>query len=544
MKTTLSVYRKQYSDRLSGYAEAAALTVKQPMEMASVVGSGSSVPSMFGSSQARQQRQNYRDASDGWASVAVNAIAKRGSAQPFMVGKFGKQKRTVAGRKLPEWIEAKSHRMNVNVEIEQDHPLAKMFDRPNKVQGRWEFLFTTIANLLISGEFYWVGGIDDSGDEPKLELWSVPSSWVEDRHEGGLFTGYSLKLPGSFEGIPLEPEQVIRGYMPDPANPLKGSQSTVGTQSKAIRIDQKIQTSQDAAFDNGIFPHMAVSVGQTIGPDGKPTGQRPVLTGAQRRQIAGAVRRVMGRVTNSGEVAILDGLIENIFRIDSKNAEMDWLNSGKQVKERIFQAFQLNPLNVGEAIASTRAAAAVADRHFCDVVVNPLLNLIGSAGNSWANIVFPDDGLIVWVEPCEPTDEELQLRQWQVGLQNGEVEKGEYRTHVLGLPPLEAAQSGRTPLADLVGGITGAVQLLTSLGRQEIDEATAQRALVFFLGSDAAGIVDGASPPPTPAIPPPKPDDEPDDETLDSPEMDQESRAAVVHLLDMVGRERVEAWSK
>jgi phage portal protein BeeE len=194
---------------------------------------------------------------------------------------------------------------------------------------------------------------------------------------------------------------------PDPADP-HGAVSPLQAMAGAVDSDEAITTSRISMFRRGIHPSHAVIVGKNPHPD-VPAGVRPRLTGAQERQIIGAIRKRYGGATRHGEPLILDGLIEDVKRLSNTPAEMDFLNSGKDTKSRIVQGFGTNPIVMGEVEGANRASASVAELHFCANTLNPKIVLISQCLTEWLAPMF-GEGLTVWIEPCVPHDAEMSHR--------------------------------------------------------------------------------------------------------------------------------------
>jgi phage portal protein BeeE len=437
--------------------------------------------------------------------------------------------------KLPATIKSAAGPAQIDAFL--THPALDVLNKPNPVQGKAEFLEQLVDNLYLAGEAYWIAGQGENGPE----LWMVPTSWIIPKHEGGLFTSFELKPPGAASGTTLDPETVRRMYFVDPADP-KLAMSPVLAQISAIQTDNSIQKSQSDMFKRGIFPAVALRVGQMKDAEGKPGGM-PRLGGAQRRQLIAAVRELWGGAVDRREPAIIDGLISGIDKLQTMPAEMDWLQSGEATKKRIFQAFQVNPIIVGEVTGANRAQAAVAEQHFLSAVINPLADRVTVVLNEFVAPMFGTQGdkqkatakdnaaakskLYLWLEEGQPLDDELKLRKFQAGRQNGDVTGNEFRTEVLGLPPLETEASEKPALLSTVGGMTGTVQILSAVGMGQISPDSAVQAFMLFFGLDEAtakalvgdtGELGAAvvSEPKPPNLPPgrdtPQPDDEEDED--------------------------------
>ena len=498
--------------------------------------------SMFGNNESQRISQNYA-LFKHWTYVAINAIARRLAGQPIGMGRVNKAAssgkgvlisvKDAVGAVTPEakaeqiktaerlrsdkrcrWKAGKFPPMVMTkatdpdaLEIITNHEILDALEKPNAVQHKAQFLYCIAASLYITGVAYIISGV---GEDGRKEYWAIPSTWLEPVHndKDGLFCAYKMRTNPMKEPETIPAEVVGRIYFPDPAD-LKSVLSPLKTVTMAIKTDDKIQTSQEQMFEQGIFPNVVLTVGKQAGPDG--TQARPVLSGAQTRQLLRAVRQRWMQTGGAGDPAIVDGLIESITKLSNVPAEMDWLNSGQQVKSRIFQAFNVNPIVVGEITPSNRAQAVEADKNFCSNAVNPVCDAISTCltdltnreGTGGAGNAAGAENLLVWIEPAIPIDEDQKLRKWQVGLQYNAVKKDEYRGEMLNLPPSEDEGANQSALLSTVGGIQGALAIVTAVGQGQIDpEAAVQMLIVFFqLEEDVArGMV--GDPPEPPEQPP------------------------------------------
>src|SRR5262249_38155193 len=148
--------------------------------------------------------------------------------------------------------------------------------------------------------------------------------------------------------------------------------------------DVALQQAQERAFLLGLFPGLAVVIGKQAAASltGTP-GERPLLTKEQRLSIITALKQAYRGSRNYDEPIILDALIEDVKKVTQNPREMDFLNSGNATKERVTQGFGTNPIVMGEIEGANRASAIVADRIFCDVTINPKIELISQCLTRW-----------------------------------------------------------------------------------------------------------------------------------------------------------------
>jgi hypothetical protein len=449
----------------------------------------------------RDGYSNYR----GWLYSAIHALASEAAAQPVCMGKFKgvEKKERPSGKKAYHQSKmtqsAQSKTADQEFDVVIDHPVLKMLERPNPIQTRWEFVYSFVTNLKLTGWSYVIANTDKDGN---LELWSLPTTWVRPDHSKGPFSQFRIvnpQKPGSYlDAKPLTREQVGFAHLPNPSDPLSAL-SPVMSQLASIRIDDHIQTSQERFFENGIFPAVVVTMGK--GPYNDTVG-RPVLNGVQRRQVVAAIRKVMGGVANYGNPAIVDGLIEKIDRLSATQNEMGWDKSEDKVRTRILSAFGVHPYILGEAVSvGGYAQVAKIEERFCkrvnsdlDMLSCVVTNLVGSATQ--------DEELLVWWEKTKPNDPGLEWQKRQFARTNGDISQNELRAE-LGLPPDE--DNNEAVLN--AGQVNSITQLLGQVGAGAIDNVQAKEILRGMgLPDDMAEKIAGPkreppAPAPAPVVP-------------------------------------------
>jgi phage portal protein BeeE len=147
---------------------------------------------------------------------------------------------------------------------------------------------------------------------------------------------------------------------------------------------------------------------------------------------------------------LIDGLIEGVERLSNAPAEMDFLQSGQQVKSRILQAFGVNPIIAGEVESANRASSAMAAQHFCESTVNPLIELLSQSLTRYVAGRFASTGekLVAWIEPARANDPEQRLNEWKAAIASGFVSQNEVRTQLLNLPSVDGGDVFRDSLGN------------------------------------------------------------------------------------------------
>jgi phage portal protein BeeE len=464
-----------------------------------------------GFSKGGKAREAYKMLRN-WVAAATTAIATRCSNQTWMAGHYatsGAEERR-PGRLTSKGYDREKFPLSMvkgygtDIEPDQEHNVLWVLDKPNHLQGKTEFIEILVMNLLLTGEFYFIGGVTNKDDDRSLELWAVPSSWLVPDHGKRLFGGYKLQTGmGGGEGVPIPAENVCRGYFPDPSD-IKGCLSPLQACLSAARIDDFILHSQEQSFERGIHPNLIVSVGKTLDADGKQTQRRPVLAPRQRTQITRSIMHAWNQTVNQGMPAIIDGLIEDIKKLSNTPSEMDWMQSGLSVKARLMQGFKVNPIVLGEVTPANKAQAVVAEQQVCKGAVNPILGKISCAASEFFSPFYEDgETLAVWLEQCNPKDDEMEFKQMTQGRQTGDITQEEYRNY-LGLPAIEDPEPKRSPLFNnpQVLAAIAALAAQVSAGAMTHDNAVATLMVSLQISREQAGEMMPDDPPePPPMLP-------------------------------------------
>jgi len=377
----------------------------------------------------------------GWLYAAVNALASEGAGQPVHLGRMkskgtkpkGRPSRTKSYLMSRMGSSASSKAARRELEVIEDHDLYKSLERPNPIQDRWQFTYSFIANLCLTGWSYIVAGDSKEG----MEFWSLPTTWIKPLHEKGPFSEFKIVNPNKPESAQEAKtygrDQVAFAHLPNPSDPLS-AMSPATAQLSSIRVDDHIMTSQELFFENGIFPSAIVVVGKNPHPD-VPGGVRPRLTAAQRRQVYGVIQKVMGGVANYGNPAIVDGLIEKIERLTMSSNEMGWDKSEDKVRTRILSAYGVHPYILGEAVSvGGYAQVANIERRFFKKV-NTYLDMMSNVMSNFTSRMEGEE-LLVWWEKCEAQDPQMHWANMRAARSSGDVTQNEIR-EMLGLAPDE-----------------------------------------------------------------------------------------------------------
>ena len=390
-------------------------------------------------SQFQQQGANRQRYSTfrGWPHAAINALASAAASQPVSVGRLKNSGRPT-DKKIIELLPASIRLKAATSELRIDpkHELVDSLENCNPIQSRWQFVYTCVANLCVTGWSFVIAGETEDG----YEFYSLPTTWIEPNHEEGPFSRFRIRNPLNPSGAAvagadgdgwLRRDQVGLSFLPNPADPM-AALALIQAQAQAVRIDDQIQSSQALFFENGLFPSMIVRVGKQPHPD-VPGGMAPRLTGVQRRQVYAAIKKVMGGVANYGNPAILDGLIDGIERLSATQNEMGWEKSERAVRTRILSSFGVHPYILGEEMAGSYAQAYNVQDLFCRRV-NIFLSLITGMMTGLCRNLTGERDLEVWWQEAAAKDPSMERGLWEGARGRGDVSQNEFRAW-MGLPP-------------------------------------------------------------------------------------------------------------
>lgn len=437
----------------------------------------------------------------GWLYAAINALASEAAGQPAVVAKMIGASKSPKGQKTARTKMTTAARVKASkqeFEVLMDHVLIDKLEKPNPIQNRWQFVYNFVASINLTGWGYIVGGENEEGE---YEFYSVPSTWVTPDHKEGPFSRFKVRDPNNpsagGDDDWLTRENVAFAMLPNPADPrmaLPPAQSQI----QAVRIDDYIQASQEQFFDNGIFPGAIVTIGKDPHPD-VPGGVRPRLTATQRRQVMGAIRKVMAGVANYGNPAIIDGLIESIERLSMTSNEMGWEKSEQAARTRLLSAFSVHPYILGEPVAVGGYAQVVNIEKRFYKRVNTFLDMLGSIVTSFVGGMVgkeTSEDLLVWWEECQSVDPSLRWSNLNAARTRGDISRNEIRTE-LGLPPDESGGDATKNFTS--GDITAIVAVQTAVAEGKLTPPQAQviYETCFDMSAEDAKKLAGKAPKPT-----------------------------------------------
>lgn len=397
---------------------------------------------------SREQLKHFRNQ----VYTSIRPIAQTIAGQPFRLAKIDRAPKSRRQRvtetrqyELPHWVKglATGLKGNEDFTIVDQHQILDYLNHPAPSLPGWQdwsLKYVTVASLELTGYAYWwllkVGG--------RTEIWHVPSSWMRPRHSATqLFVGWDFLPEGFEEPIPLDRDEVVPFWYPDPANTFNGL-GPLEAGAQTIMVDEFVIEAQKRSFQLGIHPSAIIKM--TKGTDSKGIQRRGRLREHQREQTREALYRHYRGLIHYGDPMILDGRVESVEPYGNKPSEMDFGTNADSAKARVEQCFGTNPYTAGGAGLSSRAESAESDRHFVSKTANPKIELLSRVMTLWVLPQFDRSGqYVLFIEPARPNDAEMTQKEWEDGLKYGCVTVNEYRSNVLRQPPIPGGDVALVP---------------------------------------------------------------------------------------------------
>ncbi|MEA1079519.1 phage portal protein [Marinobacter qingdaonensis] len=280
----------------------------------------------------------------GWVYVAVSKIAAAVASAPLVV-------------------------FNKDGQVEWNHPITKLLDKPHPELSRIELTKLLVAWLQLGGAGYFQKVKSSRGITK--ELWPVSPDRIApvgSKSHSGLISGYEIYEAGQRKtSSDYTTDTVIRVCMQDPADPLRGL-SPLRAAAKAVDLDVEQANWNKSLMQNRGNPDIAISV----------KGQ---LDDTQKKSILKSILSKFRGSKNAG-MPLVFGQEASITKLGLNQQEMDFLNSRRWNRDEILGIFGVPPQLAGAQESSTYNNYAESKRIFWQDTILPLINLIVDALNN------------------------------------------------------------------------------------------------------------------------------------------------------------------
>jgi HK97 family phage portal protein len=257
------------------------------------------------------------------------------------------------------------------------HPLLHLIDRPNPLQGRFEFLETFFGYLYLSGNSYLEmvgpGSSEHEGSTPR-ELYALrPDRMRVLPHPVNLIAGYEYRVRGQTFRLPRD--QVLHLKLFHPEDDWYGLSPI---QVAALAVD-KINAGDK--WNSALLQNSAVPSGALVSKERLTDDQFNRLKTEMREQIQG--------VQNAREPLLLEQDLDwKELGISPK--DMDWIEGLKFSALQIAQVYNVPPELIGLQSATYQNRREGRKALYTEVVC-PALNRLRDAFNNWLTPRFGKD---------------------------------------------------------------------------------------------------------------------------------------------------------
>ncbi|MHC5055715.1 MAG: phage portal protein [Planctomycetota bacterium] len=319
------------------------------------------------------------------------------------------------------------------------HPLTRLFAEVNPFHTYRELVEITMTDLELSGNAYWVLSRTRVSDVP-AEIWPVPPAWMRVVPDGtgggsgggdGLVRRYVFRRGG--KETPLDARDVVHFRYTSPGDPYYG-RSPLEAAMEAVKTDESVARAQRHAFDLGPVPGVVLK-------------SRTPLTKDQQERLRADFESRFSGADAAGRLIITDPDAD-VVPFSSRPREMDFMDSGRAVRDRILGCFGVPPAVLGIVEDFNRANAEAAHMLFARSTLLPKLKLIAARITQDVCSQFAPDGIKCDFASPLPADREQDRREMSTAVRQGVLTPNEAREDYFGKPGVEGGDVPRPATAE------------------------------------------------------------------------------------------------
>lgn len=276
------------------------------------------------------------------------------------------------------------------------HPLISLLNKPNPYLTGYKLKQLTQLFLDLLGESFWIIERNRLGEPAEIWVVNPANMWVIPDKEN-FIKAWVYKSNG--EEIPIDPDDVIHLYYPDPKNPYRG----IGpAQAAAIDLDSNDYANQ---WNRNFFFNSAR-------PDGIIEVPR-VLQESEYQAIVEHWNAAHSGVNNAHRVGLLE--VGQYKQIGISPKDMDFSSLQAMTRDKILGIFGVPKIILGLTDNVNRATAEAADYIFAKWTVKPLLDSFADDINFQLVPKFKDTSIEVAFDNPVPDNIEQLLMKWEKG---------------------------------------------------------------------------------------------------------------------------------
>jgi len=261
-----------------------------------------------------------------------------------------------------------------------DHPLIRLWEKPNPNQGRSGFLEMLVKYLELSGNSF-VLGVGPENKKTILEMYVLrPDLVTPQTSETGEVVAYEYWENQKIKRI-YSPEQVMHIKLFSPLNPVLGSSPLEAA------FNSLIQNNSAREWNVALLQNFARPAGAFVVPVNEYSSGR--LSDEDYERLKTRINEMMGSKA-AGRPLVLEGGLD-WKEMGLTADEIDWLEGLKLTAREIALAFNVPPELIGDNANKTYSNYQEARRSFYEECILPLMDLIKDELNRWLVPKFGPD---------------------------------------------------------------------------------------------------------------------------------------------------------
>ena len=293
-------------------------------------------------------------------------------------------------------------------ELEKSHPAVNFFRNINPVLTRFQFFYSLMCNLDLSGNAFLY--FTQYPDKKLREAWLIPSWAVRIVPKNAVEVDYYEVYLGG-ELLKFKPSEILHIKYPDPESLFWGK-GPLQAVFLSVEADEYMRLYWKSFFENSAVPRFVFTT-------------EPGVSIATIEKLRKDLELIYSGPENAGRIPILPPGLKP-HPIQTGPNEIDWIRSRQVTLEDITIAFQVPKTKLGLETGVNRAIAEASDYTFKADVIEPILIMLDEVFTRFLQQYYGEN-IVVKHDSVVPRDREVQLKEYQQFLQWGVITQNEIR---------------------------------------------------------------------------------------------------------------------
>lgn len=313
-------------------------------------------------------------------------------------------------------------------ELDYNHPLLKIWKRPNPFEGFGAWFEAMVSYLLLSGNTYIERTLTRPSD--KLELYTLRPDRMKivPGNQNNPITRYEYTVNGSI--TPLEPELILHIKYFNPLNDFYGM-SPIEASARSIDHNNEARKWNVSLLQNSAQPSGILSTDQTLSEE-------------TRRILREQAIELYSGSKNAGNVFVAEAGLK--FQPTGLSpVDMSWLEGSKLSAREIAIAYNVAPELIGDNSSKTYSNYGEARKALYQETVLPLMDYLKDAFNNWLVPLWGDNLYLDYdkdsIEALQEDQDRLYNRMFGA-VDRGIITRNEAR-EMLGFEALKIPEADR-----------------------------------------------------------------------------------------------------